>query len=80
MLRLVSECLKPLVARVSGGRLYKKPLRRLWSAACRGALLLYVLWVAHVGGALKHQFDGNPVLWRMLPFGKPKTPQTAVNS
>jgi cytochrome b561 len=22
----------------------------------------------HVAGALKHQFDGNPVLWRMAPF------------
>jgi cytochrome b561 len=22
----------------------------------------------HVVGALKHQFDGNPVLWRMAPF------------
>lgn len=24
----------------------------------------------HVLGALKHQFDGSPVLWRMLPFLK----------
>jgi cytochrome b561 len=24
----------------------------------------------HVGGALKHQFDGKPVLWRMLPLIK----------
>jgi cytochrome b561 len=24
----------------------------------------------HVAGALKHQFDGHPVLWRMLPFLK----------
>jgi cytochrome b561 len=24
----------------------------------------------HVAGALKHQFDGRPVLWRMLPFLK----------
>ena len=22
----------------------------------------------HVAGALKHQFDGHPVLWRMVPF------------
>ncbi|MES2414471.1 MAG: cytochrome b/b6 domain-containing protein [Pseudomonadota bacterium] len=30
--------------------------------------LLYVLWVAHVGGALKHQFiDKDPELQRMLP-------------
>ncbi|MES2414473.1 MAG: cytochrome b [Pseudomonadota bacterium] len=32
------------------------------------AYLLYVLWVAHVGGALKHQFvDKDPELQRMLP-------------
>jgi len=34
----------------------------------------YLVWLAlanlalHVAGALKHQFDGNPVLWRMAPF------------
>lgn len=28
----------------------------------------------HVAGALKHQFDGHPVLWRMLPFLKRPTP------
>lgn len=27
----------------------------------------------HVAGALKHQFDGHPVLWRMIPGMKPKT-------
>jgi cytochrome b561 len=27
-----------------------------------------VLLALHVLGALKHQFDGSPVLWRMLPF------------
>jgi cytochrome b561 len=25
----------------------------------------------HVAGALKHQFDGNPVLWRMTPLKPP---------
>ncbi len=29
-------------------------------------------WALHVAGALKHQFDGKPVLWRMIPFLKPK--------
>ena len=36
---------------------------------------VYILiWIAvinlalHVAGALKHQFDGHPVLWRMLPL------------
>jgi cytochrome b561 len=28
---------------------------------------LVVLFL-HVAGALKHQFDGHPVLWRMVPF------------
>lgn len=38
---------------------------------------VYVLiWIVlinlalHVAGALKHQFDGRPVLWRMIPFLK----------
>jgi cytochrome b561 len=40
---------------------------------------VYILiWIAlinlglHVAGALKHQFDGHPVLWRMLPFLRPR--------
>ncbi len=34
----------------------------------------YLVWIIlanlalHIAGALKHQFDGSPVLWRMLPF------------
>ncbi len=42
---------------------------------------VYILvWIAlinlalHVAGALKHQFDGHPVLWRMLPLVGPKPP------
>jgi cytochrome b561 len=34
-------------------------------------ILIWAAWVMialHVAGALKHQFDGHPVLWRMLPF------------
>jgi cytochrome b561 len=37
----------------------------------------YLVWIAlanlalHVAGALKHQFDGHPVLWRMLPMLRP---------
>ena len=34
---------------------------------------MVVLFGLHVLGALKHQFDGRPVLWRMLPFLRPKT-------
>ena len=39
----------------------------------------YLVWIAlanlalHAAGALKHQFDGSPVLWRMLPFLKRST-------
>lgn len=35
--------------------------------------LIWIAWAMialHVAGALKHQFDGHPVLWRMLPFGR----------
>jgi len=42
---------------------------------------VYILiWIAlitlalHVAGALKHQFDGRPVLWKMIPFLKPRLP------
>jgi cytochrome b561 len=40
---------------------------------------LHIWWMAwavvialalHVAGAIKHQFDGHPVLWRMVPFLK----------
>jgi cytochrome b561 len=36
-----------------------------------GTVLVWTLiglWVLHVAGALKHQFDGHPVLYRMIPF------------
>ncbi len=35
--------------------------------------LIWAAWVVialHVAGALKHQLDGHPVLWRMIPFLK----------
>ena len=31
-----------------------------------------VAWALHVTGAFKHQFDGRPVLWRMIPFLRPR--------
>jgi cytochrome b561 len=58
----------------------QRPMRHLLQQTHTSLLV----WIAlanialHVVGALKHQFDGNPVLWRMLPFGRPKTPQAAV--
>ena len=35
-------------------------------------IFLGVLFL-HVAGSIKHQFDGHPVLWRMLPFLKPQS-------
>jgi cytochrome b561 len=29
----------------------------------------------HIAGAIKHQFDGRPVLWRMMPNGLPPKPR-----
>jgi cytochrome b561 len=37
-----------------------------------------LVWIAlanlalHIAGALKHQFDGHPVVWRMLPGARPR--------
>lgn len=46
---------------------------------------VYILiWIAlinlalHVAGALKHQFDGHPVLWRMLPLVSPRPRRAKV--
>lgn len=40
------------------------------------SVLIWIVWAnlfLHVAGALKHQFDGRPVLWRMLPLLRPPT-------
>ena len=60
----------------------QRPLRHTLQQVHTTILVWLILanLALHVFGALKHQFDGHPVLWRMLPFGKPKTAQTAVNS
>ena len=59
----------------------QRPLRHSLQQVHTNLLVWIILanLALHVAGALKHQFDGNPVLWRMLPFGKPKTPQVAMN-
>ena len=39
-----------------------------------GTILVWIgiaLVVLHIAGALRHQFDRTPVLWRMLPFMRP---------
>jgi cytochrome b561 len=39
---------------------------------------LFILnWALHVAGALKHQFDGRPVLWRMTGLKRPPPPAGA---
>lgn len=58
----------------------QRPLRHLLQQT-HTTILVYIILAnlaLHIIGGLKHQFDGNPVLWRMLPFGKPKTPQRAA--
>jgi cytochrome b561 len=51
-----------------------KPLRRSLHLAHTTILIWIVLanMALHVAGALKHQFDGRPVLWRMAPFVRPR--------
>ncbi len=52
------------------------PAHRPVSHALKTIHTQTLVWIAlanialHVAGALKHQFDGRPVLWRMLPFLK----------
>ncbi|HEY5105233.1 MAG TPA: cytochrome b/b6 domain-containing protein [Caulobacteraceae bacterium] len=47
-----------------------KPFRHTLTFAHTHILVYIVLanLFLHVSGALKHQFDGHPVLWRMVPF------------
>ena len=47
-----------------------KPWRETLQTA-HTTVFIYVILAnlaLHVAGALKHQFDGQPVLWRMIPF------------
>ena len=59
-----------------------KPAARALGRQLKTIHIDYLLWIIlanlalHLAGALKHQFDGNPVLWRMLPFLRP--PVTAA--
>lgn len=49
---------------------------RAWSGALKGVHIFWLIWALvialalHLAGAIKHQFDGRPVLWRMIPFLK----------
>jgi cytochrome b561 len=50
-----------------------------WRHGLKSIHTYWLVWLVfanlalHVAGALKHQFDGHPVLWRMWPGGKPKS-------
>jgi cytochrome b561 len=46
---------------------------KAWRHALKSIHVYWLIWLVllnlglHVAGALRHQFDGHPVLWRMLP-------------
>ena len=53
---------------------------RPWRHALKSVHTYWLIWLVfanlalHVAGALKHQFDGHPVLWRMWPGTRPPGP------
>ena len=53
------------------------PQRRAVGGTLKAVHNSTLIWIVlanlllHVVGALKHQFDGHPVLWRMIPFLRP---------
>ena len=53
-----------------------KPEARAVGRVLKETHISILIWIVlanlalHVAGALKHQFDGSPVLWRMLPLLK----------
>jgi len=55
-----------------------KPEARTLGRQLKHLHIFILVWVVllnlalHVLGAIKHQFDGNPVLWRMLPLRRPR--------
>jgi cytochrome b561 len=55
---------------------YTGPAHRAFGRAAKHFHIYTQIWVAlgmialHVAGAIKHQFDGHPVLWRMNPLFK----------
>ena len=55
---------------------FAKPEARAVSRVLKETHITILVWIAvanialHVAGALKHQFDGSPVLWRMIPLLK----------
>ena len=51
-----------------------KPMRHTlqWLHTYVFIWIILINLALHVAGALKHQFDGHPVLWRMIPGLKPR--------
>ena len=55
---------------------------RSFSRAVKHFHIFTLIWAAlglvglHVAGAVKHQFDGHAVLWRMIPFLRPPKRQS----
>jgi cytochrome b561 len=53
---------------------------KAWRHDLKSIHTYWLIWIVllnlalHVAGALKHQFDGRPVLWRMLPGARPARP------
>lgn len=66
----------PFMPGMAGG-----PAHKAFGRAVKHFHVFTQIWIAlalialHVAGALKHQFDGHPVLWRMLPFLRPPAAQ-----
>jgi cytochrome b561 len=57
---------------------YSGRAHRAFGQAAKHLHIFTMIWIAlvliglHVAGAIKHQFDGHPVLWRMAPFLRPR--------
>jgi cytochrome b561 len=55
---------------------YAGPAHRAFGKSVKHFHIFTLIWAVwalvalHVAGAVKHQFDGHPVLWRMIPFLK----------
>ena len=63
------------------GLVFGSPASRATRHALSHVHVYILIWIVllnlalHVAGALKHQFDGRPVLWRMTPTSRPSAPR-----
>ena len=63
---------------IPASQAYSGPDHRAFGQAVKHFHIFTLIWIAwalialHLLGAVKHQFDGHPVLWRMVPFLKPR--------